>query len=502
MGSKYDITCPYCFHHFMDTQVHFRMETVFDENNLNDEGLSARELERGMNNERTKYLREQTDKRKQFLSRDDKKYTDFWEKFKGTTESTRDKKFQCGIHQLPVFDPADATVQKFLIKQREGSGNPVEDYFIYDDDGMVNGIQDVFGCKTVRRVCPECHNPLPLHYGKNPTNFISVIGVTGAGKTIYLSQLLKYIVKYTAFANMAAYFTTDNEQNFILTNPVELDKPLPKPSMEGQISQPLFYDLQWATGSETSTTRTVVIYDVAGEDCMSADNMLTYGKFVLESDGIILLIDPSQLDLHTPGNEQMSHTASAEPTRVLTTIHNAFTKEANKKITIPIAVCVPKSDMFVQLVPDENGARNIIRSDISPVMEDNSDVCKGQFNAEQYNIVEPAIRKLINLELRTALANNYTNYNYFAFSATGCPVSYREEDKQYYLTAPPSPLRISEPLLWMFKQFGYISANSRIILPVPRAQHKIQVVRRKLFRNITEERDMTPEEKEALQYEE
>lgn len=30
------ITCPYCFEEFSHTDVHFRMETYFDENELND----------------------------------------------------------------------------------------------------------------------------------------------------------------------------------------------------------------------------------------------------------------------------------------------------------------------------------------------------------------------------------------------------------------------------------------------------------------------------------
>jgi hypothetical protein len=43
----HDITCPYCFNHFEDDEVHFRTETVFSDDNLDpkNEGRSREEID-------------------------------------------------------------------------------------------------------------------------------------------------------------------------------------------------------------------------------------------------------------------------------------------------------------------------------------------------------------------------------------------------------------------------------------------------------------------------
>ncbi len=498
----YQITCPYCFEKFSHTKVHFRMETEFDESELNEEGLTESEIARLPASTRKTKLTEQTKMRKPFIRKDDEKYTRWWKTYGSTSEKSLglDKKWRGGVHQLPVLNPENEEHRAVLKQEQEG------DYFIYDGDGMVCGVTDVFGNKTRRRVCPFCHNPLPNQYGKYPVKFISVIGVTGAGKTVYISQLLKYISKYATFLNWSAFFTSDHESDFIEDNPVEQGKVLPNSTVAGTFSQPMFYDFRFLRGDQP-VTNTIVLYDIAGEDCETAAKMTKYGNFINYSDGIILLVDPGQLKW-----AGVDCVIPTEPQAVLNTIYNATLEKGAELSTKPIAVCVSKSDSFEEWIPAG-------RADISEVRDRVMGTRIPVFNATDYNELQQQLQKAMNEELALALRNQYKYFNYFAFSAIGGPVKeetaknaagepIRTEDgrekKVSYPIDPPIPRRIAEPLFWLFYRFGYIQSDVPIRLPAPRKMpDQIEVPPTGLLRNFKKPtyRPLTDEEKRSYWYE-
>lgn len=490
------------------------METEFDESELNDEGMTESEIERLPNSTRKTKLMEQTKMRKPFLRKDDEKYTKWWKNYGATTEKSLglDRKWIGGVHQLPILDPENPEAKKVLkntsisIDELLGEQSSRRDYFIYDDDGMVCGTEDIFGQRTMRRVCPECHNPLPRQYGKHPVKFISVIGVTGAGKTVYISQLLKYISKYAAFLNQNALFTSDHESNFIEDNPVEMDTVLPNATVAGTFSQPMFYDFISKKG-DALTTNTIVIYDIAGEDCQTASKMEKYGDYINYSNGIILLVDPGQL-------KWVDRQVPTQPQAVLNTIYIATKNSVTSLSETPIAVCVSKSDTFEEMIPA--GKKDIVSAK-DPVMETKI----AAFNATDYNELEEQLCEAMSEELVVALENKYKYYNYFAFSAIGGPV--REEPARTengdiiktedgkekmvsYPIAPPVPRRIAEPLFWIFYRFGFIKSDIPIRLPVPRKMpDRIEIpakgLKAKLGIGKPSYRPLTDEEKRRYWYE-
>ena len=133
-------------------------------------------------------------------------------------------------------------------------------------DGFVTQAVDLFGKTTHSRVCPYCHNPLPLGFGKNKVKYISIIGITGSGKTVYISQLLKGMTDYASKVGLNAFFTSDHETNFILNNQVKQGKPLPDSTSPKRLSQPMFYDIV-RDENGVQKTDTIVLYDIAGENC-------------------------------------------------------------------------------------------------------------------------------------------------------------------------------------------------------------------------------------------
>lgn len=510
---SYTICCPYCFKTFCDDEVHFRMETEFDESELNDEGLSEIELAKLPASSRKNELMKQTEIRKLFLRKDDERYNHFWERYGTTTEKSLglDEQWKGEVYQLPILNPNLIDDQKGLIKQNneENVKNP---YLIYDNDGMVSSIEDVFHHTTRKRVCPHCHNPLPLQYGKHPVSFISVIGVTGAGKTVYISQLLKHISEYAPFINQAALFNSDHETNFIEDNKVEMYEDLPNSTSEGTFSQPMFYTFL-TKENETIISRTIVIYDIAGEDCQDATKMARFADYINYSDGIILLIDPLQLGWinNSDQSDNFRYTIQA-PQAVLTTIYNATTRAITELSNKPIAVCISKSDAFVDIIPEAINDIEGVRDQIT------GEYCS-KFNASKYNLLEEQLKKAIPDELKITLSTQYKYYNYFAVSAIGGPV--KEEpvfDKsgnpvmldngrpkmRSYPVIPPSPIRIAEPLFWIFYRLGFISANEPILLPKAReAPEYIEIPSKGVFRKFVKpkKRPLTEKEKKSYKYE-
>lgn len=490
----YRIKCPYCFAEFSHKDVHFRMESIRTPSH------SYQDIELMPDSPERARLMEEYEAAQMFAYKDDEKYEAFWSKYEGIkTERTTNsewEKFGCEVYQLPVINPSSPEGRRVL------KSNANNDPFIYDADGMVTAVEDIYGKQTRRRVCPRCHNPIPLQYGKKRTKFLSVIGVTGAGKTVYISQILKYMSKYASYVSMASNFCDDHVNNFIKDNPVEINKPMPASTQEGVLPQPMVYDLTQKNSADGNSviTDTIVIYDIAGETCQDPKKMVEYGDFVTKSDGIILLVDPSQLNIQVNYDLNAESKASAEPHLVLNTIHNVFTNiKSTELCDIPLAVCIPKSDTFEPMLPAE------AQRDITPLVDQFTERNKPLFNATEYNIIEPKIRKIIKEELLIALSTRYSNYNFFVFSATGCDVV-KNEDGRFCPEIPPIPKRIAEPLLWMFKKFGYIKADTPIRLPEPRPLPNPAVVKLprtfidKLLRR-TRTRPMTDAEKEAYKYE-
>ncbi len=517
---EYLITCPYCFEKFKDDQVHFRMETFFkDTSELNEEGLELEELERMPESPKYTQMKIQTRNKSRFLVKNDELYESFWKDFGKTTEkaSGADSDLGIDVWKLPVLNPEDRTDQNVLKEINHGAAGK-EKFLIRDDDGMVKSVIDIFGKETRRRVCPYCHNPLPNLYGKHDVKFIAITGVTSSGKTVYISQLLKHLNDYCSYVKMAAQPLSNHDKEFIEDNKVKQGLALPVATVPGTLAQPIFFQLLRRDDKDRLVSNTIVFQDIAGEAFMSDNLLQKYGEFVTKADGIILILDPDQLKLISGQTED-----DDAPEKVLETIHTAFVGDSDKPCSIPMAICVSKSDKFAP------GRIELLESDISPVLtEDNETI--PVFGSAEYNKLEPQIKRLMSENVKTRLELQYLNYNFFAFSATGCGVrrqtnmvitqgenpgeEIEEEIVEYHLDAPDSPKRIAEPVLWLFHQFGFIMSEVPILLPKPRkapnggkigtGMYTKPGLLASLFkgeRPVEIMRDLTQEEREALNYE-
>lgn len=192
------IKCPYCFEEFESDKVLFRANTGFTQEELDREEFTSGDVDE----HKRLFVK--------FSQRNpDEKLDRYWTSRGGTAGySSADPRWN-----MPHIAPNDADrFWEMLDPDANGVG---ADGLVRDQDGFAIRVYDRYSDRAtpVTRLCPHCHNPLPLpNYGKYPTIFISVVGITTCGKTVYLNQLLTRLAM--AMQNTGYYITENNLPDF------------------------------------------------------------------------------------------------------------------------------------------------------------------------------------------------------------------------------------------------------------------------------------------------
>lgn len=512
-----EITCPYCFKQFSHSEVHYRLRSMSKTSFRNTDESAAENAP----------IR-------------DAEYIRFWKRFSDnplsndvddciTEQEPEGSDFRGKPYEIRVVNPNSSTdAGTYLKTDGNGKGEKLK-----DANGMCYGVTDKNGIVSRDRVCPHCHNPLPRGYGKYNTLFVSVIGIMSSGKTVYLSQLLKYLPgKLPELTGLSMIDDAEKRiRSFLKDNPVEKGKFLPVSTKPRLLAQPLIFEMTGTMGSSDEKGKTVVLYDIAGENCVNTAKMERFGEFVTHSDGIILLVSPDQLGFVSETEEQtQSDEERIEPDTVLDTIHQTIVSMGSGKSRIPIAVCLSKSDSiwkdFNRMAMDR-GIDIRADRDVTPALQ-----C---FNAKEYNKLESVLSEMIRYNapnVRDKLRTEHETYNYFMISSLGRAKLTKHEmaapaDKTkksadakggkvyvYRLEEDATQCRIMEPFLWLLKQSGILYSNSPIRLPEPRMDEKIKFpIKNKyawyraskmlgLWYPGNEYAEMSKDEKESLWYEE
>lgn len=365
------IRCPYCFEEFAHDEVHFRIA----------EGTCEYAKDKSVKKGDTV----DTEKFSRFLkSREiDQKFEKVWGSPRGGT---------------PDFSVEDLFYVPW-VDQSNKADMIVGDY-ITDADGFVEKIEDKCShLPSYTRICPNCHNKLPLHYGKNPQKFISVLGVSASGKTVYLKQLLSKltdsleggILSHVNGSYVDIGLPVDDESS------ITLDKPLPDSTKDLNFKIPNFITLTFKKDN-VLTTYDFVIYDVAGEILVNlAKNNRNkfdfFAGYIKKSDAIITLIEPKQL----VSNPRPEYPAS----EMISTLYKVF----GGQVQVPTAITISKSDLllsseFYKEKLNPNGTffneNSIITKNIP------WDSTKKYFYADEYTMLSAQLRKFY-----TAKANPF-----------------------------------------------------------------------------------------------
>ena len=474
------IKCPYCFGEFHDYEVHFRSEKIVTQNEL--DGLYPEEydsyddfLAKYTKPDKKKIIDEYTDAQF-FASEISEKYKKFWSDYNNdfTEQDPTDKYFGVKSYERKVIIPDNEAHQIYLNKQSNGS------YLIKDKSGMVSKIQlknDLQTCH--RRVCPHCHNPLPEEYGRNEVKFISVIGVSNSGKTVFLSQLLRNMSKIGAKVALTINVMNPFTSKFINDNRIDVNLPMPQGTPVKVFLQPLFYNVEYLDSNGKKKQTTFVLYDVAGEifETENVGLVPLFAKFIEHSNGLMVLIDPSQIEhigLGTRTDKEIENTEA-----VFNAIRSIMSSGTEEKCKIPLAVCVSKTD--------SEGIKNafglhlsgLLLNEVTGIRNSETNRPLRKFNAKEYNNIADGLNDFFLRFMETVhnlLYTGYETYAYFGFSALGCDTEERvgiDGRKQKFPIGPILPMRLEEPILWLFNKLGYIGTDveihdsERIIIKCP-----------------------------------
>ena len=399
----YDIVCPYCFLKFHHEDVVFRAAHYRDD----DEEMALQEDER-LNDYRAKF-------------------------------------------GLAPIDELEAIIDPSRI---------ADEHKIYSNNVLM-GVSDKYSVVTRNRLCPACHNDLPITAGKYPSNIVSIVGATSVGKTVYMTTLIHTLQHMTAnnFNAACIPLTTDISRRFRGNYEVPLfENGSLLQSTEKTIRQEPFI-FQFIFKNEDQAPLTLVFFDVAGEGMIDKDYLKLHAAHIKNSAGILFLVDPIQIRtirnklLYQMG-EHPGEIADQgdEPREVVISLFGEFIAHLDdSKTTIPTAVIITKSDLLNALKndgdyigPNSNVFRNFTH--------------RGYLDLDEYENINGEMKRFlakVDVPLVNALEVYFKEISYFAVSSLGSnPVNQQ-------VSGMISPVRVDEPFIWLLYKLGYIEGRHR-----------------------------------------
>ncbi|MFD0586530.1 hypothetical protein ACFQZE_00845 [Paenibacillus sp. GCM10027627] len=327
-------------------------------------------------------------------------------------------------------------------------------------DNVLTGLSDRYGELTRRRLCPFCHNELPVTAGKVPSNIISIIGASQVGKSVYMTSLIHTLQHTTADHFNAACMPLNAEisRKFRMNyeEPLFERGDLLASTQKEKMQEPFIF--QFVFKDEEKPPLTLVFFDVAGEGMVEQDYLGLHGQHIKNSAGILFLVDPLQIrsireKIRIQHGDKPGEWVSQydEPRDVVLTLFGDFIAYQEKsKTDIPTAVVLTKSDMLHSL-KDEEG--EYIKSNSNVF---NNMVHRNYFNLTEFENIDGEIRRFIekvDRPFKGTMDVYFTQTAYYAVSALGSnPVDQK-------LQTVVSPIRVDEPFLWLLHKLNYIEGR-------------------------------------------
>ena len=300
------------------------------------------------------------------------------------------------------------------------------------------------GQDTARRVCPECHNPLPGAYCETPGKIVALVGAKNSGKSTYIAVLLHELSHRIGAELGTALVACDDrtieryKRDF--HRPLFGDRRL-LPATASAVTTPRDPLVYLLTRSRRKRLRqqdmslTLVLFDTAGEDLRSRDVTDLHLRYLAAADAIIFLVDP--LELRAGGGDP-----DGEPinviARVTELLHVGRDLPHGRKLPVPAAVALTKIDALP----------------LDGALQQNRAVPAG-LDLNDREAVHEQVRALLYDwqagELDRYLGHEYADYGLFGVSALG-----GVPREGAVGTGGIRPYRVEDPLLWLLHQFGML----------------------------------------------
>jgi hypothetical protein len=311
--------------------------------------------------------------------------------------------------------------------------------------------------ETSKKVCPKCHYELRHAASNVEEKTIAVIGGRASGKSSYISVLvnrLKNEIGRNFNAGVIAYGDDINERyQRVFYKPLFIDGKIldgtRRAADNPEVKKPLIFRVTFDSKGKRRAVN-LVLFDTAGEDMENTDIMSTEARYICESDGIIFLIDPFQIDpvRQSVAGNLPAKQPNADPCQIverLFQLHEQKQRVKNgKKLEKPVAFTLSKSDALFPIIDPSSALHN-------------SGEHFGYFNVSDMESVDTEIRsylqKWMGDEFNNITQTYFDCHRYFAVSPLG-----KAPTKDGRIEGI-SPLRIEDPLLWLFYQLKIIEAK-------------------------------------------
>ncbi len=326
---------------------------------------------------------------------------------------------------------------------------------------VLYGIKDKRGVLTRKRLCPFCHNDLPMTAGRVPSNIISFIGASQVGKSVYMTSLIHTLQRVTAGNFSAACMPINQEAGRKFReeyeSPIFESGVMPNSTQKEKAVEPSIFELTFKDKSKPPLM--LVFFDVAGEGMVDQEYLRIRANHIKNSAGILFLIDPVQIKSirdkislqkgDTPGDFTY---LSAEPREVLISLFENFIgHNENTRTDIHTAVVLAKSDMLkllkddTYIKPNSNIFKNVIH--------------EKYFSLSEFENINGEVRRFIekvDKPFKDAVDVLFDSTAYFAVSALGSnPVGMR-------IQGVVEPIRVDEPFLWLLYKLNYIEGREEL----------------------------------------
>lgn len=307
------------------------------------------------------------------------------------------------------------------------------------------------------RLCPTCHQPLPRGLDVN-SSLIGLAGTRNSGKTVLLSvlhmemerrlprQFNASIQALSAGKGLAKQL----EQNLGRMNAENGSVPrqTARASSTANKTLPAVYEWRHEVRGKTRTT-IFSFLDAAGEDLQTEERIMDR-RYFGAVDGVMFLLDPFSFPANrTKANSKGIEGVTAAPQEalqslitMLQTVHNI---KVNRKIKTPLAVVVPKIDAFYTDLP----ANSPIRRD-SPNVNYYDDTDGEEAHQEMAGL----LNDWDDSGLVNVIQQYFDAFRLFGVSALGAEPDYSTGAMNR--GTPIRPHRVTDPLLWLLAQRGFI----------------------------------------------
>jgi hypothetical protein len=300
---------------------------------------------------------------------------------------------------------------------------------------------------ATRPVCPSCHSDLPQRFAEAPSRSMGLIGTKAAGKSnfiaVALHELEHRVGPRFGGSLMLLDDSTRSRVDKDLMPRLYGDGVVLQPTQSAQANRslrdPLVARLSLGPVGKASQS-TLVFFDSAGEDLQSLGVLEREARYITQSHGLILLLDPLQIPAvrdelgDSVEMPEEAIDAYAMLGRVSSLIREARGIPADRPVDLPLALAVSKFDAVRPLLSEAHPVFSLPAHD-------------GRFDPQVARSVSAAVRADLvgwfGERLDSFVTQEFKTAAYFGVSALGAnPV-------EGHLPNGVAPHRIEDPILWM-----------------------------------------------------